>query len=218
MSAKIQKIYSKNKRLRCFCTNKSICHLSDSIVPLFDTPSALTLMSLSHYYPIRHIPLLPNFAQSRLAERREAEGGNVAHLREDTPPLLNRISIGNHDHLPPTQTLQSLAREVVLVAHRNPQHPSHLTCPDYRILRTYMTKYGCRNITQIIMRWAPPSENNTSAYVQKVSQMAKIHPLDRLDFGEEGQMIAIVRAMAYVENGVIIEGDSIRQGYRMATL
>ena len=87
----------------------------------------------------------------------------------------------------------------------------------FKIIRTYMTKYGCHNITQIVMRWAPPSENNTSAYSAKVAQMAKIHPLDHLDFGEESQMIAVVKAMAYVENGVIIDGDSIREGYRMAT-
>ena len=86
----------------------------------------------------------------------------------------------------------------------------------FKTIRTYMTKHGCRNITQIITRWAPPSENNTQAYIQKVSQMAMIHPLDLLDYGEESQMIAIVRAMTYVENGVIIAGDSIREGYALA--
>ena len=86
----------------------------------------------------------------------------------------------------------------------------------FKTIRTYITKYGCRNITQIIMRWAPPSENNTDAYVRKVCQMSHIGSLDALDFNNEKQMHDLVQAMAYVENVVIIEGDSIRQGYRMA--
>ena len=86
----------------------------------------------------------------------------------------------------------------------------------FKTIRTYMVKHGCTNITRIIMRWAPPNENNTSAYVAKVSQMSGIHPTEPLDFNDSGQMIALVRAMAYVENGVIIEGDSIREGYQMA--
>ena len=86
----------------------------------------------------------------------------------------------------------------------------------FKTIKTYMSKYGCRNITQIIMRWAPPSENNTDAYVRKVCQMSHIGSLEPLDFNNEKQMHDLVQAMAYVENGVIIEGDSIRQGYRMA--
>lgn len=88
----------------------------------------------------------------------------------------------------------------------------------FRLIYTYMHKYGLRNITQIIMRWAPPSENNTSAYVAKVSEMSGIHPTEPLDFYNKDQMIPLVRAMAYVENGRIIEGDSIREGYRLASL
>jgi len=84
------------------------------------------------------------------------------------------------------------------------------------LIHTYMRKYGLRNITQIIMRWAPPSENDTGAYVAKVCEMSGIHPLEELDFYNRDQMIPLVRGMAYVENGRIIEGDSIRKGYELA--
>ena len=86
----------------------------------------------------------------------------------------------------------------------------------FKTIRTYMTKYGCRNVTQIIMRWAPPSENDTSAYVRKVCQISKLSPVEPLDSENPQQMHRLVQAMAYVENGVIIEGDSIRQGWQMA--
>ncbi len=85
----------------------------------------------------------------------------------------------------------------------------------FKTIRTYMSKHGCRNITQIIMRWAPPSENNTSAYVAKVSELSGIHPLEPLVYDNQGMMQKLVQAMAYVENGVIIEGSSIRQGYEL---
>lgn len=85
----------------------------------------------------------------------------------------------------------------------------------FKLILTYMTKYKLTNITQIIMRWAPPNENNTSAYVATVSRMSGIHPTEPLDFNNRDQMIPLVRAMAYMENGCIIDGDSIRQGYAM---
>ena len=86
----------------------------------------------------------------------------------------------------------------------------------FKTIRTYMTKYGCKNITQIIMRWAPPSENHTSAYIAKVSEMSGIHPLEPIDFNNGAMMKKIVQAMAYVENGVIVDGDSIEKGYQLA--
>lgn len=84
------------------------------------------------------------------------------------------------------------------------------------LIHTYMRKYGLRNITQIIMRWAPPSENDTGAYVAKVCEMSGLSSTEQLSFWNKEQMIPLVRGMAYVENGRIIEGSSIREGYRMA--
>jgi hypothetical protein len=36
------------------------------------------------------------------------------------------------------------------------------------ILRTYFSKRGVRTLRQLISRWAPPTENNTEAYIRKV--------------------------------------------------
>lgn len=38
----------------------------------------------------------------------------------------------------------------------------------HRLLHTYASKYGCTNIESIINRYAPPNENNTSAYINTV--------------------------------------------------
>lgn len=39
-----------------------------------------------------------------------------------------------------------------------------------KILRTYQTKYKLYVLSQIIGRWAPPNENNTRVYVDRVAQ------------------------------------------------
>ena len=85
----------------------------------------------------------------------------------------------------------------------------------FLLIRTYMRKYGLLSIEQIIRRWAPPSENNTAAYIRTVSEMLGIKRDAMLHWQNEAEMIALVQAMAYVENGRIVMGDSIREGYRM---
>lgn len=37
-----------------------------------------------------------------------------------------------------------------------------------RIFFTYQSKYRCKTIREIITRWAPPIENNTRAYINRV--------------------------------------------------
>ena len=87
----------------------------------------------------------------------------------------------------------------------------------FLLIRTYMRKYGLLSIEQIIRRWAPPSENNTAAYIRTVSEMLGIKRDAMLHWQNEAEMIALVQAMAYVENGRIVMGDSIREGYKLAS-
>lgn len=39
-----------------------------------------------------------------------------------------------------------------------------------RILQTYRNKYGLQTVRDIISRWAPPNENNTTSYVNSVAR------------------------------------------------
>lgn len=41
-------------------------------------------------------------------------------------------------------------------------------------LQTYHDKHQCRTLRQYIIRWAPPGENNTLAYVHYVSRQAEV--------------------------------------------
>ena len=40
----------------------------------------------------------------------------------------------------------------------------------FRLLRTYRVKYKRTSVRTIIERWAPPNENNTQVYIDRVCQ------------------------------------------------
>ena len=81
------------------------------------------------------------------------------------------------------------------------------------IIRTYMPRYNLRSIHAIVARWAPPSENDTDAYVYSVASMMKIHALQTFDFGDRGRIVALVSAMCKVETGISIDTKLIESAY-----
>mgnify|MGYP003399076516 FL=1 len=81
------------------------------------------------------------------------------------------------------------------------------------IIRTYMTKYKLTSIHAIVSRWAPPSENNTDAYVKSVASMMRIHALLTFDFSDRRRIVALVSAMCKVETGITIDQKLIESAY-----
>lgn len=81
------------------------------------------------------------------------------------------------------------------------------------IIRTYMIKYKLTTIHSIVSRWAPPSENNTDAYVKSVSSVLKMHALQTFDFGDRTRIVALVSAMCKVETGISIDTKLIESAY-----
>lgn len=71
----------------------------------------------------------------------------------------------------------------------------------FKILMNYYRNYQLKTIRQMIGRWAPENENNTSAYVSLVSSYSGIPADDPIDIGSKEQMIRIVAGMSKVENG-----------------
>ena len=65
-------------------------------------------------------------------------------------------------------------------------------------LRTYYNRYHCRTIEQIINRWAPLKENNTSDYVKHVAARMNISPNDELQYDKQ-TWCSLVAAMAVSE-------------------
>ena len=90
----------------------------------------------------------------------------------------------------------------------------------FRLLcHTYYGKYKLRTIRDIITRWAPPKENNTEAYIRRVTDRIGIGP-DR-ELGDPQthptQWMMIGIAMAIVENGTTnLDYLSMLKGWEMA--
>lgn len=88
----------------------------------------------------------------------------------------------------------------------------------FKLIKNYMSGYnGLTNkfntIEKIVRRWAPPSENNTKAYIDRVSQLSGIPSRQILSFSQRSLMVAIVDAMIRVECGQAIDTKIIESAY-----
>ena len=77
-------------------------------------------------------------------------------------------------------------------------------------------KDGTANeLEDVIMRWAPPCENNTDVYIATVEKRSGISRHTVLNRNNREQLIAVVAAMSYVENGVPANMDEVRKGWEL---
>ena len=97
----------------------------------------------------------------------------------------------------------------------------------WRTLQTYYDRFCQQNkpftVRNIIERWAPPTENDTEAYIQSVLKLSSIGgkenllpPANTMGYGKLSRLIA---AMAVVENGMAysqVDTEAIAQGYKLA--
>lgn len=76
------------------------------------------------------------------------------------------------------------------------------------LLRGYQRRNGLNTLRGILNKYAPPVENNTSAYVGRVSSEVGIHPDAVIDLRDNELCFRVVRAMIRVENGRVIYSDA----------
>jgi hypothetical protein len=69
-----------------------------------------------------------------------------------------------------------------------------------KILLTYEA-HGFVTVRQIVSRWAPPSENNTTAYVDDVAKHMGVEPDLRIDVRDSARMVPLLEALVQHENG-----------------
>ncbi len=82
-----------------------------------------------------------------------------------------------------------------------------------RILNTYYDKYGLNTIEGIITRWAPPSENDTPAYINFVSRKTGIPPNSKITDADYPKLL---QAMAKMETGNEYSEIVIKEGVALA--
>ncbi len=87
------------------------------------------------------------------------------------------------------------------------------------LTRTYYHKYRLYTIRGIVSRWAPPSENNTEAYIANVSRLTGIDPDEPLGIPSEkpSRWMMLGLAMAIQENGTdSLDHFAMLRGWEMA--
>lgn len=86
-----------------------------------------------------------------------------------------------------------------------------------RTLTTYYDRHGCDCVRAIIGRWAPPSENNTSAYVGHVARSMGVAVSASLDLHRYEHMRPLVEAIIAHENrGYRYSGAVVDEGLKLA--
>lgn len=80
------------------------------------------------------------------------------------------------------------------------------------ILETYREKYKVVCIDDIIRRWAPPSENDTDAYIKAVCKATGYGGKERLTKDMWPRLIA---AMALIESRWELPSEQIALGYEL---
>ena len=83
------------------------------------------------------------------------------------------------------------------------------------LLDTYRVRYGLKTLREMIMRYAPPSENHTALYIDAVCEMTGIRPDERIDTRSRRMMVPIVAAMSRVENGCAARRAEVEYGFTL---
>ena len=97
----------------------------------------------------------------------------------------------------------------------------------WRILNTYYKKLKERKkhftVENIIHRWAPPTENDTKAYIRTVLTLSGIGGRENLlppeNVAGYGNLCRLMAAMTCMECGIrmeLVDGEAMCQGYRLA--
>ena len=70
-----------------------------------------------------------------------------------------------------------------------------------RTLIAYQDRIGLRSVKSIIYRWAPPTENNTSAYIQSVAKNLGVQPDEPINVHDYKILQPLTLAIITTENG-----------------
>ena len=77
-----------------------------------------------------------------------------------------------------------------------------------KVLLSYYRKHGLDSVHKIIDRWAPPSENNTGAYINHVATVLGVGIDETIDVTDPDTLEVLVRAIIEHENGRCVYPDA----------
>lgn len=82
-----------------------------------------------------------------------------------------------------------------------------------KTLQNYRSRHNCVTIADFIRRWAPPSENNTSGYINRVCRDMQVPSTFVPDVQDRDTMCVFAAAISYVENGMPAVMDDVHKGW-----
>jgi len=77
-----------------------------------------------------------------------------------------------------------------------------------KVLITYQEKYELHSVSLILNRYAPPSENDTQAYIDAVCEETGFYPHQNIDLHQDFYLLPLVKAIIRHENGAQPYTDS----------
>lgn len=80
-----------------------------------------------------------------------------------------------------------------------------------KVLVNYKRIHGLNTVRQIISSYAPPNENQTTAYIQSVAKQLSVYPDTVIDIEERGVLTVFIKAVIRMENGIQPYSDEIIQ-------
>lgn len=83
------------------------------------------------------------------------------------------------------------------------------------LLDTYRIRYGLDTVRTMISRWAPPSENDTAAYVDAVCRRTGLTPDRPIDTRNRATMVPLAAAISRVENGTDAVAEEVEAGWEL---
>lgn len=84
-----------------------------------------------------------------------------------------------------------------------------------KLLQNYRKLHACHTLADFINRWAPPSENDTAAYVARVCRYLQVGPEYVPDVDDKHVMCLLAAAISQVENGVPPRLADVEAGWRL---
>ena len=82
-----------------------------------------------------------------------------------------------------------------------------------KLLQNYQRVHKLWTIRQLITRWAPSTENNTSRYIASVARLTGYGADDRLDLNDKRVATSVAAAISKVENGRSADMDDVERGW-----
>ncbi|MEG0788997.1 MAG: structural protein P5 [Alistipes sp.] len=85
----------------------------------------------------------------------------------------------------------------------------------FMLLYTYQKRHRLQTVTEMISRWAPPSENHTQQYIRYVADAVGVTPDQKINTLDRPTMLRFAAAISQIENGTAADPDEVEEGFNL---